>query len=61
MSKNKELRYRTICPLCGKAFDRRVEGKLFIGDNRWHCDDCHAKEMVMYGFGTIDDDYARHK
>ena len=55
MSKNKELRYRVICPLCGKAFDSRVEGKLLFVDNCLYCNDCHTKLMNTFGYKTLDD------
>lgn len=44
MSKNKELRYRAVCPHCGKAFDTRY-GTLYWGD--LICRDC-VKKMLRY-------------
>lgn len=41
MSKAKILRYRAVCPRCGKSFDSRA-GALIGG--RLHCTDC-AKEI----------------
>lgn len=37
MSKAKILRYRAVCPRCGKSFDSR--GGALIG-GRLHCPDC---------------------
>ena len=47
MSKNKELKYRGICPLCNKPYDTR-EGKYLNGF--LYCKDC----FNSFNFKTID-------
>ena len=49
MSKNKEYRYRAICPHCGKPFDTRL-GQLFWGE--LICQECEQK---MRHYNTIND------
>ena len=46
MSKNR-LKYRAICPNCGKAFDLRAEG-FACKDGKIYCAKCT-------GFGTFFD------
>lgn len=43
---SKELKYRVICPLCGKPFDRR-NGKL-SPDGKVVCHECYEH----FGFAT---------
>ncbi len=45
MSKNKDLKYRAVCPHCNKGFDTRHEGFNYWG--RIVCADCYQK-MAMY-------------
>lgn len=46
---NKDLKYRAICPLCGKAFDSR-EGKI-APDGKVVCGECYEH----FGFGVCMD------
>ena len=46
---SKELKYRVICPLCGKSFDSR-EGKI-APDGKVVCGECHEH----FGFSTLID------
>lgn len=41
MKKNKELKYRAVCPHCNKGFDTRYEGFNHYG--RIICADCYHK------------------
>ena len=43
MAKNSVMKYRAVCPICGKAFDTRKEGFLEPGTNRLICADCYNK------------------
>lgn len=54
MPKNKELKYRAICPLCDKPFDMR-EGKLLFLDNRLYCKDCRDKLLKTIKYKTYID------
>lgn len=45
MGKNKDLKYRAVCPHCGKAFDTRHEGESYWGV--LICADCTEK-MLRY-------------
>ena len=49
MSKNKDLRYRAICPHCGKPFDTRL-GQLFWGE--LICPEC---EKAKRRYNTMND------
>lgn len=39
---DKSLKYRVICPFCGKAFDCRKEGFILFG--KLVCADCYHKQ-----------------
>lgn len=52
---SKDLKYRAICPVCGKGFDTRYEGFL-DGGKRLICADCYHK----IPFATLKD-YIRNK
>lgn len=53
MSKNKDLKYRAVCPTCGKAFDTRKEGFPEPDTNKLICADCYNKLK----YRTIAPDY----
>lgn len=46
----KELRYRIVCPLCGKGFDSRTGTRM---EGKWHgiviCPDCLKTLKVAVG------------
>lgn len=46
MSKDKTLRYRIICPICGKVLDVR-EGKKDLPTGQIICEWCY-KNMTRY-------------
>lgn len=49
MPKNKELKYRAICPLCDKPFDMR-EGKLLFVENYNKCMDWNKDILDKFNF-----------
>ena len=47
MGKSKDLKYRAVCPECGKGFDTRYEG--FKHGGKLICATCyHAIPFVTY-------------
>ena len=47
MGKSKDLKYRAVCPECGKGFDTRYEG--FKHEGKLICAKCfHAIPFVTY-------------
>lgn len=48
---DKSLKYRAICPSCGKAFDYRTDGVNRLG--LIYCKDC-GNDVKKFPFLTID-------
>ena len=52
---SKEIRYRAVCPICGKGFDIRHEG-FKHPDGRIVCADCHHNTTA---YKTLGGDHRR--
>jgi formylmethanofuran dehydrogenase subunit E len=40
---DKSLKYRAVCPYCGKSFDMKTEGRNLVG--RVVCKECYDAHM----------------